>query len=1131
MVDTQQLANKLNAELNAIATDLSYNIRFRLMAHVGKAKDGNTINGILKPINTKVKSKGGTSAGVNSTKVVYVAEMVVPSNVDNKNAVLVERVINDLVEQKDGDTFELGGGTVLWEFELGTPKDYAVRDGVGSSIPMAFTVYATFTDNALLNGVKVWTLDGNTIPYTGEGVVLNKDGRIIPIYEYKNQQGIMTGQHKLYKFRIPYDKDNVVCTTLQNDILNGDFRKRYTLGYSDGVIDSFTTTVCLYQTGDMSTQQSGDPTDIVVSFIDAGLNSFNIGNNTTIEYNIALIDWDFDNTSENTLYFASQAAQQAYISDGSSLADSIVNDPTKSTLYMPFYAPNLGTQLNTHVDVDCTWAYDVNTAANHNYAVVRKTKTVTTNNTPTTTNEYFYYWVLNPQFGANGMLSMDLQMDTLQTYMFDDDLEIPDCMIERAHLNRWVDNGNGTVSFDGTPSSKLFAAENINNASKVMYRRKLLTPFVEKIKFNNYGISDWLKDNVFGWKYIFLSPYNDPTNQTDVVTKLKIYSNTSGGGLHEQSFANQEVDYYSYSGNKIKGGMVCVCVPIYKADKKIMLVSEAATGTLEDKYITNYTQGSALAIDEAGLTALESNNYGTSLFSVVKFSTIPPIGLSTYTLFDPSNPVESDYTYYINAAGDLVIARNSASESTIYWGSRWLHGLSTGGAIGVILVENSREEMYLEDYYSNYCNTFGKTANLVQNQTFSINLLLEPTYPLTHNFVGSWENKFDSYKLTFYIYDTLMTTVIDTKVYNITDWHNNTQITENIAWVVGSSAANIMFQLNISYDNAEFILNGFNYPTGTPGKLEIQLTKTSTAIVGDNKKTRYNPKLYSNDYYALRLTTDHGGSFDYDVQKLNDPTIKISVTEPIVPDITRTYMRITNLSSGVYNEQCDQNLTGLVDSVDTAMPLNTNTYQQMLAENKNYFLQRNLDIGLQTFGALRAGIGGAAAGAAAGSIIPGLGTAVGAVVGGVGGALSGIVGGASSIADTLINEDTEKQKSALVKNANGNVFLNIAYNEPGKYVEEYSILDEDKAKINNYMFVYGYSYGQLDSPLDYIHTRKYFNYIKAQIGDIQGVPLTNEIRNDIKQRFANGVRFWDATTFATNGVQYDKENYELWLED
>ena len=60
---------------------------------------------------------------------------------------------------------------------------------------------------------------------------------------------------------------------------------------------------------------------------------------------------------------------------------------------------------------------------------------------------------------------------------------------------------------------------------------------------------------------------------------------------------------------------------------------------------------------------------------------------------------------------------------------------------------------------------------------------------------------------------------------------------------------------------------------------------------------------------------------------------------------------------------------------------------------------------------------------------------------------------------------------------------------------------------------------------DYCHTRKFFNYIQAVLGNIHGVPMSDTMRADLRNRFASGIRFWHQDT-----IDYSMENYELNLE-
>ena len=64
---------------------------------------------------------------------------------------------------------------------------------------------------------------------------------------------------------------------------------------------------------------------------------------------------------------------------------------------------------------------------------------------------------------------------------------------------------------------------------------------------------------------------------------------------------------------------------------------------------------------------------------------------------------------------------------------------------------------------------------------------------------------------------------------------------------------------------------------------------------------------------------------------------------------------------------------------------------------------------------------------------------------------------------------------------------------------------------------------------DYDNIRKYFNYIRATIDGISGVPISNTARFDIRYRFAGGVRFWNMIDGEFK-LNYEDENYEKKLD-
>lgn len=1019
MVNTQKIANELNSKLNAIATTLNLGHTFKLMAHLGKAKQGNVIEGVLRVVNNNTRSKGGTSSGVVNNQVIYVAEFVFPSAMDNYYALKVEEAVNELVAQYHGYSFTIDTYNVIWELSLGTPKDYAVRGGVGSSLACAFTVTVSFSNNGLLNGIKNWTLDGVGIPYENEAVILDKDGVTLSVMEAKTQQTIPTSQRKQYKFTIPYDKNSTVCTTLQNDILNGNFRKTYTLAYNDGVV-TYSAKVTLYKTGDMGTQKTGDATMMSVSFVDAGNYTYKDAADRNVTYKINLIAFPFGQDSENTLWFNNQGAQQVYM-EGRAAANGG---------YRYMTAPNLGTINLTNVVFDYlnyvdnqpgTFYPDPNWYANLNYAIIKKSTVLSVSETK---NEYFYYWVTNCTQGADGILLLDLKLDTIQTYMFHLDFDMTPCLIERAHLNRWINNNNGTVSFDGTPTSKLFAREEIRDVPKRIVSRQELSLIDNGLNANvPEKVRLFLDRYVLGWVYVTFQ--HEILDDSDVMFNQIITNYNIKKGFYEKTDdASLLMPYVTFA------------FPLYKTiigDSYSEGAIETYMRITENNTVTNYVgvwDANTFIEDVVNKFKVVNDNKKFATYSLsIQVRQTPPINFSLEGL--------SSFSY------DLT-------------------GLDDNG-VGVLRI--------IDDY--SISNDVAKMLPTELLGTISDPYFHVGLYVIQHQIGGD-------------------------------------------------------VSLNYSKQQVD---TGLTY------------TFAKSSIVGANKNYLFNPKLLNTDYTELKLGQGVAAPYSYDAQKLNKQQVTLGWRETIFPGVVRSFLGLyvpsTNgTPNSVYNEAAFNGFVGCTAIQDASIPYNQDQMDMYLQQNKNFYLQQGVGVAGATVGGALATTGlnalgtsiaasgataaatGAATGAAAGSVAPGIGTLVGAGV--------GLVAGVIQTALTINNM---QNRPDMIKNLDGNPMLQIAINKGKTYLELSQALQSDLEKANNYMFMNGFTYNQIDNPRNYLHTRKYFNYIKAQIDDIQGLPLSNETRADIKQRFANGLRFWNYTTFATNGVQYDFENYELWLDN
>lgn len=302
--------------------------------------------------------------------------------------------------------------------------------------------------------------------------------------------------------------------------------------------------------------------------------------------------------------------------------------------------------------------------------------------------------------------------------------------------------------------------------------------------------------------------------------------------------------------------------------------------------------------------------------------------------------------------------------------------------------------------------------------------------------------------------------------------------------------------------------------------LSKKLTFNKQEIVGADKNPMFNPKLLSTDYFELRVNDSTENGFIYDVQKLNMKEFNLLLTEPIVPDLNKKYIRIETDGSGLYSPFTNEDLTGFINNNDNSLILNTDQYKSMLAQNKNFFLQnqtnRNISAGLGLAGGAITTIVGA-------STLNPL-----AIIGGI----TAMVGSGMNYSKNQISEtltvDNLKNAPDQISQAKGNIIFESSYSKVGVFIEEYDILDNEKNIVNDYMCLYGFTYNRVDNIKNVDNIRKIYNFVRADIETINSsnVSISETVRKKFRECFANGVRFWNTDTFA-----YNKENYERWLEN
>lgn len=269
-----------------------------------------------------------------------------------------------------------------------------------------------------------------------------------------------------------------------------------------------------------------------------------------------------------------------------------------------------------------------------------------------------------------------------------------------------------------------------------------------------------------------------------------------------------------------------------------------------------------------------------------------------------------------------------------------------------------------------------------------------------------------------------------------------------------------------------------------------QFTFNKSEIVGATKNVKFNPKLLNSQFFELNLVQG-AQHFMYDLQKVNNKKFKVAYTEAFTPDITKGYCRIYDLK-GVYIKDCQENLTGLVYSNDNSLMVDNDKLSEMLANNKNFFLQNALQMGATIPQAITKPV-------------------------------TTTLENAFNIVDKALTLDNMRSAPTNIKNANGNIYFSSLISPFDIFVEEYDILDAEKEVLNDLMCEFGFVYNQTDKITNFDNIRHYYNYIEADVETI-AAPISNIEKERLKQKLKS-IRFWNSDT-----IQYNLENYERGLE-
>ena len=290
-----------------------------------------------------------------------------------------------------------------------------------------------------------------------------------------------------------------------------------------------------------------------------------------IRYRIALCSVFWSENDINNRYFDSVESQTTYF-----------NVLTEGK-FSPLVNFNMGNSIQTKICYKDTSNRSIEELLACNYAVVEKLN----DNEEVIVRRFFFAY---PEQDSGTQLFVTLSLDHIQTNFIRYQNQIAPCMIRRAHLDRWVDNGDDTYSFNLSDNSPLFEREmGEENPQRLVKRQKLNFAFTE-----NNDVDNWLNTHVAYWVYVFI----DGTKQYSVAPQTTI-----GGGSFKLITCGKNT-------GEVRQDYGVFCYPVYK---------KGVSGSM----FTNINNVNMPFNDESE-NAFRAGNDNSSYYFSRKISLIPP---------------------------------------------------------------------------------------------------------------------------------------------------------------------------------------------------------------------------------------------------------------------------------------------------------------------------------------------------------------------------------------------------------------------------------------------------------------------------------------------------------------------------
>lgn len=305
-------------------------------------------------------------------------------------------------------------------------------------------------------------------------------------------------------------------------------------------------------------------------------------------YSIKLTNYAFDDTYSNIRLFDDKVSRERFF-DAAEGSTQIVDNF------------NAGDLLYTQIIFDAQDSEPLQKLLNYNYAIV---KLLDENKSVSSNNETLYFHIKKSRQASQQRIICDVELDPFMTYWYD--IEFSDCLITRAHLDRFIRNEDDTFKFDGRAISNLFEREDIKDLSKRLVDRAKLKMFSKSDNQTTKNLCEWIDNNVAYWVYAVIDSQSYVASNGNVdIENTYFYKNSSS----EESF--------SYT-------TACVCYPVMKSIFKS--IKFEASGS-------DAQRGVDAGWGASSLTQFLLKNNGFTHVKTLKISIKPPFDLNN-AVFD-----------------------------------------------------------------------------------------------------------------------------------------------------------------------------------------------------------------------------------------------------------------------------------------------------------------------------------------------------------------------------------------------------------------------------------------------------------------------------------------------------------------